>query len=217
MRPTSAMSMKRLSMKEMILICTLLSQLSSVANCRFAAMKAQQPEAQHSASTTLQAGREWRAATYRGLTVGKSTSADILRVFGKAHWSGPPGDQPKDDPNPEVWNEYEGGGAFPGKLTVVVDKRSGIIQRIDLYPEDLTKEQAIKYFGDDYITTRYDFDECLSDGESAPLYESPNGEFISIEYRGRGIAIAVNYQGKVNHINYVCKPIGALSSKCTTL
>ena len=99
---------------------------------------------------------------------------------------------------------------------MVVDKGSGIIQRIDLYPEDLSVEQAIKYFGDDYVKTRYDFDECLSDGESAPMYESPNGEFVSIEYRGRGIAIAVNSDAKVNHINYVSKPIGALSSRCKT-
>lgn len=140
----------------------------------------------------------------------------MLKILGKPNWSGAPGDQPKDDPNPEIWNEYETGGDFPGKLTVVVDKRGGIIQRIDLYPQELSEEQAIKHFGEGYVTTRYDFDECLSDGESAPMYESPNGQLVTIEYRSRGIAIALNYQGKVNHINYVSKPIGALSSKCKT-
>lgn len=201
-------------MKEMILICALFSQLSSVATCSFAPMRGQQSGAQESAPAALQPAHEWRAATYRGLRVGKSTSADMLRVFGKPHWSGPPGDQIENDPNPEVWNEYEAGGDFPGKLTVVVDKRSKIIQRIDLYPADLAEDEAIKHFGDDHITTRYDFDECLSDGESAPMYESPNGQFVSVEYRDRGIALNAGYGEKVNTISYVKGPIGAEFSKC---
>jgi hypothetical protein len=201
-------------MKEIILICTLLGQLWSVADCRSAGVKAQQPVSKQSALATGVRGHDWHAATYRGLRVGKSTSADMLRVFGKPHWSGPPGDQTKDDPNPEVWNEYEAGGDFPGKLTVVVDKRSRIIQRIDLYPENLSKEQAIKHFGDGYITTRYDFDECLSDGESAPIYESPNGQFVSIEYRDRGVAVSLGHGERVDTISYVKGPIGATISRC---
>ena len=148
-------------------------------------MKAQQLQSQQSVSPTRETAREWRAATFRGLTVGKATSADMLRVFGEPHWSGPPGNQAKDDPDPEVWNDFEQGGDFPGKLTFVVDKRSGIIQRIDLYPEAISEEQAIKYFGNDYIVTRYAHDDCLGNGESAPVYESPDGPILDIEYRER--------------------------------
>lgn len=201
-------------MKQILLICTLLSQLSSVANCGSADMKAKQHAPQQSASPTRQAGREWHAATYRGLTVGKSTSADMLRVFGKPHWSGPPGDQAKSDPDPEVWNEYEDGGEFPGKLTVVVDKRRGVILAIDLDPRNLSKKQAIEYFGDDYIVTRYAHDDCLGNGESAPVYESPDGPITDIEYRERGIALDIGYGDRVNTISYVKGPIGAESSKC---
>jgi hypothetical protein len=201
-------------MKEIILICTLLGQLWSVTNCRSASVKAQQPGPKQSVLAPGLRGRDWHAANYRGLRVGKSTSADMLRVLGKPHWSGPPGDQTKDDPNPEVWNEYEAGGDYPGKLTVVVDKRSRIIQRIDLYPKELSKEQAIKHFGDGYITTRYDFDECLSDGESAPMYESPNGQFVSIEYRDRGVAVSIGPGERVDTISYVKGPIGATISRC---
>jgi hypothetical protein len=201
-------------MKEIILVCALLGQLSSVANCRFAGIKAQQAMPEQSPSPTRQTGGEWRAATYRGLTVGKSTSADMLRVLGKPHWSGPPGDQTEDDPDPEVWNEYEAGGDFPGKLTVVLDKRSGVILTIDLDPTNLSKKQAIEYFGDNYIVTRYAHDNCLGNGESAPVYESPDGPILDIEYRERGIAVSIGSGERVNTISYVKGPIGATSSQC---
>lgn len=201
-------------MKRILLIGTLLSQLLSGANCGLRGMKAQQPQLQQSASPTRQTAREWRVATYRGLTVGKSTSADMLRVFGKPHWSGPPGDQTKDDPDPEVWNEYEDVGDFPGKLTVVVDKRSGVILAIDLDPRNLSKKQAIEYFGDDYIVTRYAHDDCLGNGESAPVYESPDGPILDIEYRERGIAVSIGYGERVDTISYVKGPIGATFSRC---
>jgi hypothetical protein len=95
-----------------------------------------------------------------------------------------------------------------------VDEATNTIRAIDLLPRDLKKEDAIKHFGQDYILTRYDFDECLGNEEAAPLFESPKGAAVFIEYRQRGIAIAVNGQSNVNEIRYVSEPIGAESSKC---
>jgi hypothetical protein len=57
--------------------------------------------------------------------------------------------------------EYESGGEFPGKLTVILDERSGVTSGIDLYPENLSRDEAIKHFGNDYIIARYDFDQCF--------------------------------------------------------
>ncbi|HET9712153.1 MAG TPA: hypothetical protein VFP64_09745 [Pyrinomonadaceae bacterium] len=88
------------------------------------------------------------------------------------------------------------------------------MKRVDIGPKDLTKEEAIKHFGPNYIVTRYDFDSCLGDEESAPVFESPSGTVVFVEYRQRGIAIAVNGQGNVDDIRYVSEPIGAESSKC---
>ena len=72
----------------------------------------------------------------------------------------------------------------------------------------------MKHFGSDYMLTKYDFDKCLGDEESAPVYESANGPLLEIEYRHRGIAISVTENGKVNTISYVSKPIGTAASKC---
>jgi len=162
----------------------------------------------------VQRNREWQAGTYRGLTIGKSKRADVLRVLGEPRRQDTPAGQSPNDPDPEVWYVYKGAAEFVGDLTVVIEKRTGVVARIDLSPEDLSEAEAIKHFGPDYIITRYAFDECLGDEESAPLYESPNGSLLEIEYRARGIAVAVNEAGKVNTISFVSKPIGAVESKC---
>lgn len=141
--------------------------------------------------------------------MGRSNVAEMLRIF----------DAPKKSEvfsegtsNREVWYHYDGPRDFPGTLTVVVHR--SIVKRVDIVPKDLKKEDAIKHFGPSYIVTRYDFDSCLGDEESAPLFESPSGAVVFVEYRQRGIAIAVNGQGNVDDIRYVSEPIGAESSKC---
>lgn len=153
----------------------------------------------------------WRPARYRGLTMGKSREADLLRILGKQKWSEAFDENGSDA---EVWHHYEAEGEFSGELVFAIDKSSRVILNLSLYPKNLSKEEAIKHFGNDYVVTRYDFDDCLGDEESAPLYESQNGSVIKVEYRHRGIAIAVTKSGRVDDITYVSKPMGAVTSKC---
>ena len=159
---------------------------------------------------TVGKNRTWQRATYRGLTMGKSKMADMLRIFGK-----PTRVErfDEDKSNPEVWYHYDGVWEFPGTLRFIVDQ-SRIIRRVDLLPTQLTKEDAIKHFGPDYIETRYDFDSCLGNEEAAPLFESPTGAVINIEYRQRGVAFALNAYGNIDTISFVSGPVGAESSKC---
>jgi hypothetical protein len=166
------------------------------------------------APATFQSNRQWHAATYRGITIGKSRRTDMLRVFGQPTWSRAQREETEEDAQPEVWNNYESIGEFPGRTTVVVDKRSGTIIRIDFYPDKLTKQQAIEHFGPDYIITKYDFEPCSDDEESEPIYESPTGPLVSLEYRVRGIAIAIGHGDLVTKISYVGGPIGAPHSRC---
>jgi len=163
--------------------------------------------------TVPQTGRQWRPARYRGVAVGKSKVADMLRAWGKPKWSRT--SKPEGDEESQVtWTNYERVGEFPGPTTVVSDTRSGIVTRINFYPDRLTKAQAIAHFGSDYVTTRYAFDSCLDEEDSEPIYESPNGPLVSVEYRARGIAISVGYQDMVTRISYVGGPIGSSKSRC---
>src|SRR5687768_1708084 len=80
---------------------------------------------------SVEQSNNWRAGTYLGLTAGKSKLADVLRVLGEPKRMDTPADQAATDPDPEIWYVYERGGEFPGELTVVIDKRSDVISRID--------------------------------------------------------------------------------------
>lgn len=159
--------------------------------------------------------QRWGAANFRGLIVGKSNRAAMLRILGQPKWSRAQKEEEADEDAPqEVWNNYDGVGEFPGPTTVVLDKRTGVIIRIDFFPEKLTREQAIAHFGRNYITMRYDFDPCPGSEEDEPVYESPSGPLTSIEYRARGIAVLVGYKNLVTKISYVSGPIGATKPKC---
>jgi hypothetical protein len=195
-------------MKAVIILCILVSQASVIGYPRIS------PKDQSVSQTAAGKGersRVWRAARYRGLTMGKSKVADMLRVLGKPQRSEIFNDATADA---EIWYHYDGVWEFSGRLTFHVHKATHMIEFVELVPEALKKEDVIKYFGADYIITRYDFDSCLGDEESAPIFESPRGSIISIEYRQRGIAISVNERGDVNAISYVSKPLGPAESKC---
>ncbi len=159
-----------------------------------------------------QSDRRWHPATFRGMTVGKSKRVDMLRLLGEPKWSRTtPGEG---EEHGITRNNYDRVGEFPGPTNVASDSRTGIITRIDFYPAKLSKEQAIAHFGRGYIVTRYAFDPCLQEEESEPIYESPNGPLVSVEYRARGIAISVGYKDMVTRISYVGGPIGSAESKC---
>src|SRR6266478_1117831 len=165
------------------------------------------------AVSTLKPGRQWRPATYRGVIVGKSRVAGMLRAWGKPKWSRT-SKREADEESQVTWTNYERVGEFPGPTTVVSDTHSGIVTRINFYPDRLTKEQAIAHFGSDFVTTRYAFDSCLDEEDSEPIYESTTGPLVTVEYRARGIAISVGYKDLVTQISYVSGPIGSAKSRC---
>lgn len=210
--------------KSLILYIGLISYLLYAISCSFSTAQDQhrrvdavQPAEERcinesAKERTNSSSREWRAATYRGLTVGQSTREDMLRVFGKPKRSDRAAGQTKIDPKPIIWNEYEEGGEFPGKFTIEVDKSSGIIVGMFLAAEKLSKEEAIKRFGDDYAVTRYDWcEEGFEYEDASPIYESPDGALLFIEYRSRGISISVDEENKATYIYYGSKPHGLAS------
>lgn len=154
---------------------------------------------------------KWLPATYRGLTMGRSTRADMIRVFGKPKFSEV---FVEAGSSPEDWYHYDDAGEFPGEVIVNVDKLTGRILRITLQPKSLLSADATRHFGKDYGLKRYEFCPGFEEQESAPLYENAKGQFRYIEYRKRGIALALTPMGEVGSITYGSGPVGVPSSKC---
>lgn len=138
----------------------------------------------------------------------------MLRAWGKPKWSRTSKREAKEESRQVTWTNYERVGEFPGPTTVVSDGRSGVVTRINFYPDRLTKEAAIAHFGSNYVVTKYAFDSCLDEEDFEPIYESPTGPLVSVEYRARGIAISVGYKDLVTKISYVSGPVGSAKSRC---
>lgn len=145
----------------------------------------------------------WQPATYRGLTIGKSTRKDMLRIFGKPNnFSEYKRIEKNRKPNSEVQYYYDNRGELPGGLIVGINNKTKKIVWIRLRPDKLSKEDAIRHFGPDYVVKRYGFDDCIDGTEAVPIFESPDGSWVLIEYRERGITVHANDDGRVDEISY---------------
>jgi len=155
--------------------------------------------------------RGWCPGVYRGLTVGQSTHADMVRVLGKPLSSSPEADQ--DEPKHFISHDYgKIKGDLQGRLRIVTDKRTNKVVGVTIAPDEMTKEDAIKYFGKDYQVMGYEFCEGFENETAVPVYENPKStQLKNVEYRARGISISVNYLDKVNEINFVAEPEGLAS------
>ena len=155
--------------------------------------------------------KKWQPATYKGLTVGKSTLADTLRVFGqpvRKDFAEP------DAESDEIWYVYNDAGEFPGQFTVAINKKTKRVTAMMIAMlEDVKKETVLERLGNDYEVVRYapcpDFDES----ESGPFYESSNGPAVYFEYRSRGITVTADSRGMVYGVDYLRRPPGLSSRK----
>ena len=149
----------------------------------------------------------WTPAVYRGLTIGASTKADAIQVLGKPRFSGTEQDTGLPIMSFAVLKPV------PGALTVYL--KDGIVDGMTLIPEkQLTRKEAIRVWGSDYVRVRYASDDCLTDGGTAPIYESPDGPIEHLEYRARGQALIL-HDGFVTAIAFVGKPFGPIHSRCS--
>lgn len=99
----------------------------------FAPMPSSWPHTQKKASGKV----SWHVATYRGLTPGRSTAADVKRVFGKPLWSGPIESEDDPDRPEQIVFEYENVGDFVGQTSVLFKPNSDVIDDILIYPQRL--------------------------------------------------------------------------------
>jgi len=149
--------------------------------------------------------QDFRPAQFRGLTMGKSTIADAERLLGK-----PETILRKPD---ATWIYYKDLGPAPGRVEIIADTKTAVIESVNVYPTDLPMEKAKAIFGPAFKIISYDFDTCLAFGGSAPLFESKDGQFDFVAYADQGIAIR-SFAKNTRSIEYLSKPIGPKQSRC---
>ncbi|MBP6214094.1 MAG: hypothetical protein KA447_13720 [Pyrinomonadaceae bacterium] len=154
--------------------------------------------------------RGWCEGTYRGLTAGQSTFADMVRILGQPSSSGPAEDDPK-----SLWNDYgKISGEVAGRLAIITDKSTKKIVWISIAPDEMTKQQVIELFGPDFQEMGYSFCTSTADETSLPIYEDKDStQLRNIEYRSRGISISVGFRDQVTDILFVSEPAGLASRK----
>jgi hypothetical protein len=156
----------------------------------------------------------WQPGTYKGLVVGKSTYQDMIKILGNPISSVPAADQ---EEHIIIWNDYKIiDGELVGRLGVKTDKRNNLITGISILPNNLNKDEVIRYFGNDYQITKYKFCDKTDKDEASPIFAtSEDSDLEYLEYRAKGIIINSIYNNKVTSINFVSKPIGLQSiSEC---
>jgi len=152
------------------------------------------------------AENSWSPAKYHDLTVGVSTRDDVIRELGKPKAIG----KEQDTGLPTM--SYTVTDPVLGTLVVYIEK--GVLDGMTLSPKkQLTKKNIVGLFGSDYITVRYAPDDCLTNDGSAPIYESPQGSIVHMEYRQLGLAI--NFRNdQADAIIFTYGPFGPVHSIC---
>jgi len=191
----------------LLAMCVLLTLGSTARECWSSSLQG----ARRCATSTNKGKAPWKPAVYQSLRMGRSRRSDVLRVLGPPDFIEAVGGK-----RPEIWYTYKRRGEFGGDLVVVLGNRNEVVLAVEerLWQRGISVEEVIRRFGEDCVVTRYDFDDCLGDGESSPVFESDDGPLEVLEYRDRGIAIFYNFEGKVDSIEYLDGPVGTKSSRC---
>ena len=138
----------------------------------------------------------WTPASFRGLVVGRSREADVVRLLGP--------------PIGTVYTpamasmSYQGRGDHKGDLTIRIDRRAKTIAEIqESFPVAIPRSRLYKELGHDAVTAHYTRDRCGS------FYRDPNGQIELALYPARGIYLWPDQYGyDFAAIYYAARPPG---------
>ena len=165
---------------------------------------------------------EWVASTIKGITPSKSKYEDVIRLFGKPDYEGEVIDCGSEDEPLETGTVIELGYhrdiEIEGVLAIIgfsVYEETRIVTSISLAFEEMTKEDAIKIYGDDYyVITNSDYNNSTTrEYASLCVYKSQkrNQEIkvdgsdypIYLVYPQKGMYIQIRRNNKVMMVEYM--------------
>jgi hypothetical protein len=159
---------------------------------------------------------EWRAAVFRGLTVGTSLRREAITALGPpATSSSSNNDLPTGSKSTDIDDEYDYSENIAGKLVVSSAKKTGVISTITIYPSNLNVSDFSAQYGKEFVISSYSLMPCKKDRGSSLLIESPTGDIKYLELRSKGIVADVDWaEEKVRSIEFVKGPIASPAGSC---
>ena len=148
--------------------------------------------------------QNWGQATFKGLVVGKSTSADVIREFGKPKWKG--GVQElvvPSDKDGELQYQYSAPSDVNGDVYVYFRRRTGVVSAILFYPKSMTRADAIAQFGSDFEESNEKLGPCptAQERKAVEQYHIDYGPLLV--YRKLGLYVDIKKDGSAFLVSYV--------------
>lgn len=154
--------------------------------------------------THTDANQNWGQATFHGLVVGKSTSADVIREFGKPKWKG--GVQElvvPSDKDGELQYQYSSPSDINGDVYVYFRKRTGVVSAILFYRKSMTRTDAIAQFGSDFEESNEKLGPCPTTQERKAIEQLHIDYGVLLVYRKLGLYVDIKKDGSAFLISYV--------------
>src|SRR5215831_4735096 len=150
-------------------------------------------------------GKEaWGQATFHGLVIGKSTTADVIREFGKPKWKG--GVQElvvPSDRDGELQYQYSAPSDINGDVYVYFRRRTGVVSAILFYPKSMTRADAIAQFGSDSEESNEKLGPCPTARERKAVEQLHIDYGVLLVYRRLGLYVDIKKDGSAFLISYV--------------
>jgi len=158
----------------------------------------------HQQPKSTDRNEDWVKPEYHGLIVGKSTTSDVIREFGKPAWKG--GVQElavPSDKEGEIQYEYPAVPDVGGYMKIYFGKRSGVVTAIMIYPKQMTRADAITKFGADFEESNEKLGPCPTARERK-LVEQYHVEYgLLLVYRKLGLYVDIKKDGTAFLIAYL--------------
>lgn len=156
------------------------------------------------------AGTEWIPATVNGVTVGRSSYDDIVRLWGppfkEAEFAGDPYEPEPGETPPELFTElWYRGIEIDGKTVnagVLIGNQTRLVRSISYGREGLTKQEAIAQFGANHYVVTNGSSECAPMETALKPIEDPLDFPILLVYPKKGLKVQVREDDSVMQVIY---------------
>jgi len=152
------------------------------------------------------ANEQWGPSQFHGLVLGKSTSADVIRAFGKPSWKGGVGElELRSDKEGEMQYEYSTAPGVDGYMRVIFGKRSGVVTVILQYPKHMTRADITAQFGSDVETGIAEMGPCPTAQERKTAKRFHHTLSTLLIYRKLGLWVDLNEDGSAFLVEYTAR------------